>query len=391
MPAAGESAARRVAAAAGQAADCRPWLRRSDTFLNVFPRMRALALIAMRLLMVWVVAGTRAAGATAAGAANPAYPVPYDFLPLPCSAGLRSTPIPPGANVWSCKPSAAHPEPVVLVHGTGGNKNDNWQTYAPLLANNGYCVYALTYGVLPARGLPLSQVGGLGPIEKSAAQLGAFVDRCSPRPARRKVDIVGHSQGTLMPDYYAKFLGGGAKIDKYVSLAPLWHGTEPGRLGDAGRGSARPTASPSPIRNFGAGTEMLAGSAFMRQDARRRAAAVPGSPTRTSSRSTTSWSMPVHQRHRARDDEHRACRSSARSTSAITSRSPPTRSPPSTSSTPSTRRTRAGPLPLGPALHRRVNRPSNEGQLERFGHTRRCAARRSSRRPGGHPRQCGDA
>ena len=35
----------------------------------------------------------------------------------------------------------------MLVHGTAGNKNTNWQTYAPLLANNGYCVFALTYGV----------------------------------------------------------------------------------------------------------------------------------------------------------------------------------------------------------------------------------------------------
>jgi len=32
------------------------------------------------------------------------------------------------------------------------------------------------------------------------------------RPARAKVDIVGHSEGSLMPDYYVKFLGG----DRYV-------------------------------------------------------------------------------------------------------------------------------------------------------------------------------
>ena len=44
----------------------------------------------------------------------------------------------------------------------------------------------------------------------------------------RQVDILGHSQGTLMPDYYAKFLGGAPYIHSYVSLAPLWHGTSLG-------------------------------------------------------------------------------------------------------------------------------------------------------------------
>ena len=41
----------------------------------------------------------------------------------------------------------------------------------------------------------------------------------------RKVDLVGHSQGTLMPQYYVKFLGGARHVKRYISLAPLWHGT----------------------------------------------------------------------------------------------------------------------------------------------------------------------
>ncbi len=41
-----------------------------------------------------------------------------------------------------------------------------------------------------------------------------------------KVDIIGHSQGTLMPAYYVKYLGGASKVHNYISLAPLWHGTE---------------------------------------------------------------------------------------------------------------------------------------------------------------------
>jgi triacylglycerol lipase len=217
---------------------------------------------------------TVVAGAHAAGASSGQLPVPYDFTVSAVSAGVNAYADPPGANDWSCRPSAAHPEPIVLVHGTAGNKNTNWQTYAPLLHNNGYCVYALTYGVLPGAGLPLDQFGGLGLIENSAAELSVFVDKVLAATGAAKVDIVGHSQGTLMPDYYAKFLGGASKIDKYVSLAPLWHGTDllgTAQLATAGRGYGFPVDDPS----FGAGSEMLQGSPFMLK-MRAGGVAVPG-------------------------------------------------------------------------------------------------------------------
>lgn len=217
--------------------------------------------IATALLAGTICAGALV-GATAVGASTGQLPVRYDFTLSAVAAGGNVDADPPGANDWSCRPSATHPEPVVLVHGTGGNKNTNWQTYAPLLHNNGYCVYALTYGVLPGAGLPLSQVGGLGLIENSAAQLAAFVDKVLAATHTAKVDIVGHSQGTLMPDYYAKFLGGAGKIDKYVSLAPLWHGTDllaSAQLAALGRAYGFPVDNP----NFGAGAEMVQGSAFM--------------------------------------------------------------------------------------------------------------------------------
>jgi len=130
-----------------------------------------------------------------------------------------------GANDWSCKPSAAHPNPVVLAHGASANMTVNWATISPLLKNNGYCVFALTYGVPAGTPFPLDQIGGRNPMEQSATDLGAFIDRVLAATGATEVDIVGHSEGSLMPNYYVKFLGGAAKVDKYVGLTPLWKGS----------------------------------------------------------------------------------------------------------------------------------------------------------------------
>ncbi|MFF4751199.1 esterase/lipase family protein [Streptomyces sp. NPDC002514] len=127
-----------------------------------------------------------------------------------------------GWNDYSCKPSAAHPRPVVLVHGTLGNSIDNWLSLAPYLKDRGYCVYSLDYGQLP--GVPVFY--GLGPIDTSAEQLSAFVDKVLAATGAAKADLVGHSQGGMMPRYYLKFLGGAAKVNALVGLAPDNHGTD---------------------------------------------------------------------------------------------------------------------------------------------------------------------
>ena len=126
-----------------------------------------------------------------------------------------------GANDWACRPSATHPRPVVLVHGTFENGTDNWVAAAPALAAHGYCVFALTYGELP--GVPV--LGALAPVAGSAAQLATFVSGVLAATGTSQVDVVGHSQGGMMPRYYLKFLGGAAKVHTLVGLAPSNHGT----------------------------------------------------------------------------------------------------------------------------------------------------------------------
>jgi triacylglycerol esterase/lipase EstA (alpha/beta hydrolase family) len=162
--------------------------------------------------------------ATAGGAG--AQPVGYDFYDGARAELANPGGSFPGSNDFSCRPAAAHPNPVVLVHGTGGNRQTNWATMIPALRNEGYCVFALTYGTLPGTAWPVSGLGGLTRMESSAAQLNDFIEQVRSATGSAKVDLVGHSEGTLMPTYYVKYLGGADKIDKYVSLAPYWKGQD---------------------------------------------------------------------------------------------------------------------------------------------------------------------
>ncbi len=166
-----------------------------------------------------------AAALTAAGpAANASaatLPVNYDFLAGALLTFNSPATPPPGANNFSCRPSAAHPYPVILVHGTLANMNDNWQAASPILANHGYCVFAFNYGGSSAT----SDLQGTGDIAASAAQLATFVSTVLAATGAAKVDLVGHSQGGMMPRYYLNFLGGAAKVATFVALAPSNYGT----------------------------------------------------------------------------------------------------------------------------------------------------------------------
>jgi triacylglycerol esterase/lipase EstA (alpha/beta hydrolase family) len=171
-----------------------------------------------------IVVGSAVLAATSfAGVAQASAPLPvnYDFIAGATATALAPTTPPPGANNFSCKPTAIHPYPVVLVHGTIANMDDNWQAASPVLANHGYCVFAFDYGGTSAS----SPIQGTGEIAASAAQLSSFVNEVLVATGSPKVDLVGHSQGGMMPRYYIDALGGGAKVDKLVALAPSNYGT----------------------------------------------------------------------------------------------------------------------------------------------------------------------
>jgi triacylglycerol esterase/lipase EstA (alpha/beta hydrolase family) len=152
-----------------------------------------------------------------------AAPLPVGTLSGGIAQALYAPRSATGANDWFCRPSAAHPRPVVLVHGTLEAVSVNWSAMAPLLRNNGYCVFTLSYGetLLSLNG----RLPGLGDIAGSARQLSTFIDTVRFWTGSSKVDIVGHSQGGMMPNHYLKKLGGASKVGTFVGLSPSNHGT----------------------------------------------------------------------------------------------------------------------------------------------------------------------
>ncbi len=180
--------------------------------------LRSLKLLAPALGAIAALALTAPAGAGAA------LPVHYGATASGESlfAEIYTPTFVSGANN-GCRPSSAHPYPVVLVHATLADEGANWVSLAPLLANNGYCVYAFNYGetVLSDFG----RIDALGNIERSAEELSSFVNHVLSVTGASKVDLVGHSQGGMMPNYYIHFLGGGSKVNELIGLAPSNHGT----------------------------------------------------------------------------------------------------------------------------------------------------------------------
>ncbi|KAG5921248.1 hypothetical protein E4U42_005933, partial [Claviceps africana] len=65
-------------------------------------------------------------------------------------------------NDYACR-STQHPNPVVMLHALGGNKNFDLNLLGGWLRLYGFCTFSLTYGAAPG-----SAIGGLDAINQSA-------------------------------------------------------------------------------------------------------------------------------------------------------------------------------------------------------------------------------
>jgi pimeloyl-ACP methyl ester carboxylesterase len=169
--------------------------------------------------MLGLIALATLAGAPAASA-SASYPVAPNIAVAITNALADPAASPPGTNEPSCVLTPAHPYPVVLVPGTFSNMIDDLDALAPTLANQGYCVYSLDYG-----GAPGSFIQATGPVATSGQELAAFVAAVRAKTGAARVDLVGHSQGGMLAEYYVKSLGGAPYVHDLVALGPTTHGT----------------------------------------------------------------------------------------------------------------------------------------------------------------------
>ncbi|WP_024796145.1 esterase/lipase family protein [Tomitella biformata] len=180
-----------------------------------------------------------------------------------------------GANDWSCRTTAEHPRPVVLVHGTWANKSV-WSTLAPQLADEGYCVFALDYGHGPlVNPATLLDAAGMADIRDSAVELAGFVEQVRSATGAAQVDIVGHSQGGVVARQYLRFNGGANPADpaqnavhSLVTLGATNHGSTFGdvlALSEFGQRIGLPAYAALNRAMGPAYAEQMAGSTFLQE------------------------------------------------------------------------------------------------------------------------------
>ncbi|RYP24496.1 hypothetical protein DL765_000516 [Monosporascus sp. GIB2] len=124
-------------------------------------------------------------------------------------------------NDFSCESDR---NPVVLLHGLSANREVDLNMLQKHLKERGYCTFSRTYGA--HRLAPW--IGGLTAMADSARDVAAFVREVHERTgARKKVDLVGHSEGGVMALYVPMTQEGVSDIVEHtVALGPAIHGAK---------------------------------------------------------------------------------------------------------------------------------------------------------------------
>ncbi|SEC86605.1 Triacylglycerol esterase/lipase EstA, alpha/beta hydrolase fold [Streptomyces sp. 3213] len=109
---------------------------------------------------------------------------------------------------------AASHDPIIFVHGLSGSAS-GWDDWVADFEADGYSsseLFAWSYDWTQSN-------------VTTASQLAAEVKSVLAQTGASKVDIVGHSMGTLSSRYFLKNLSGTSYVDHFVSVAGVNHGT----------------------------------------------------------------------------------------------------------------------------------------------------------------------
>jgi triacylglycerol lipase len=223
-------------------------------------RVAAALAAALTALACPVLGGGSAQAAPAPLPASVAGPVQDNWWAALLYSVARPEALPAGANQPGCRPSAAHPDPVVLVNGLLADAYAEWSRLAPQLSADGYCVFAFDYG-----GVPGSPVQQTGPMRESGRELAAFVARVRSLTGARRVDLVGHSEGGLLGLYYINRLGGADSVARMVGVEPVSNGAH--LYGLLSTAAAVPALRRLLALPCAACVDLAAGSGFVRETA----------------------------------------------------------------------------------------------------------------------------
>lgn len=196
-------------------------------------------------------------------------PAQESFWSATSYATLHGELSPAGANLWDCRPTKAHPRPVVLVHGTWVDQYQSFAKLAPRLAEHGYCVFSLNLGKLENADYLMAKRYGAADIQRSAQELAAFVQRVKDRTKTEQVDLVGWSQGGVIIRSYLKYEGGASlqdpeqhQVKRVVTLGSPHRGTTLSGLASLVVWGGWLDYFPELIGP--AGTQLVTGSPFLR-------------------------------------------------------------------------------------------------------------------------------
>jgi triacylglycerol lipase len=121
-----------------------------------------------------------------------------------CLAGIAMSPV-----------AASAQDPILFVHGYTESAS-LWKTMISRFEKDGY-----PKSYLSAYSYNTSQSNKV-----DAELVKTEVEKLLKATGASKVDIIGHSMGSLNTRWYIKFLGGESKVDDWVSLGGPNHGTE---------------------------------------------------------------------------------------------------------------------------------------------------------------------